>query len=84
MMGRSQMQQVTCPLQRLSIVSVPCSWLSKYHFFGLPIFYWIIDISPNATAAATDIAIQNPTDSDEELPDGSTVVIGVNEIEPLG
>ncbi|HZD36494.1 MAG TPA: hypothetical protein VE130_14920 [Nitrososphaeraceae archaeon] len=43
-----------------------------------------VDIPLNATAALTDIAIQNPTDSDEELPDGSTVVIGVNEIEPLG
>ena len=42
------------------------------------------DIPPNATTTVTDIAIQNPTDSDEELPTDSTVVIGVNEIEPLG
>lgn len=43
-----------------------------------------VDIPPNATTTVTDIAIQNPTDSDEQLPDDSTVVIGVNEIEPLG
>ena len=43
-----------------------------------------VDIPPNATTTVTDIAIQNPTDSDEELPTDSTVVIGVNEIEPLG
>jgi hypothetical protein len=42
-----------------------------------------VDIPPNATTTVTDIAIQNPTDSDEELPASSTVVIGVNEIEPL-
>src|SRR5918994_1818634 len=43
-----------------------------------------VDIPPNATSTVTDIAIQNPTESDVELPTDSTVVIGVNEIEPLG
>jgi len=42
-----------------------------------------VDIPPNATATVTDIAIQNPTDSDVELSTDSSVVIGVNEIEPL-
>ena len=43
-----------------------------------------VDILPNATSTVTDIAIQNPTDSDVELETDSSVVIGVNEIEPLG
>jgi hypothetical protein len=38
-----------------------------------------VDIPPQI-ATVTDIAIQNPTESDEVLPAGSTVVIGVNEI----
>jgi hypothetical protein len=43
-----------------------------------------VDIPQNATSTVTDIAIQNPTDSDIELETDSSVVIGVNEIEPLG
>ncbi|MGH9975009.1 MAG: hypothetical protein ACRD8Z_04125 [Nitrososphaeraceae archaeon] len=42
-----------------------------------------VDIPPQ-NATVTDVAIQNPTESDEELPAGSTVVIGVNEIMPIG
>lgn len=42
-----------------------------------------VDIPPQ-NATVTDIAIQNPTESDEQLPAGSTVVIGVNEITPIG
>ena len=42
------------------------------------------DIPPNATFTVTDIAIHNPSDSDVLFPVDSTVVIGVNEIEPLG
>jgi hypothetical protein len=38
-----------------------------------------VDIPPQ-NLTITDIAIQNPGDSDEVLPAGSTVVIGVNEI----
>lgn len=41
-----------------------------------------IDIPPQ-NATVTDIAIQNPTETDEELPAGSTIVIGVNEIIPI-
>lgn len=40
-----------------------------------------VDIPPQ-NLTVTDIAIQNPGDSDEVLPPGSTVVIGVNEITP--
>ena len=40
-----------------------------------------VDIPPQ-NLTVTDIAIQNPDDSDESLPPGSTVVIGVNEIMP--
>lgn len=39
------------------------------------------DIPPQ-NVTVTDIAVQNPGDSDEVLPPGSTVVIGVNEIMP--
>lgn len=39
------------------------------------------DIPPQ-NLTVTDIAVQNPSDSDLELPAGSTVVIGVNEIKP--
>jgi hypothetical protein len=39
------------------------------------------DIPPQ-NLTVTDIAVQNPGDSDLELPAGSTVVIGVNEIKP--
>ena len=39
------------------------------------------DIPPQ-NLTVTDIAVQNPGDSDLELPAGSTVVIGVNEIMP--
>ena len=39
------------------------------------------DIPPQ-NLTVTDIAIQNPGDSEETLPPGSTVVIGVNEIIP--
>jgi hypothetical protein len=42
------------------------------------------DIPPNAIFTVTDIAIHNPTNSDVVFPVDSTVVIGVNEIEPLG
>jgi hypothetical protein len=42
------------------------------------------DIPPNNTTTVTDIAIHNPTASDIAFPIDSTVVIGVNEIEPLG
>ncbi|MGH9952419.1 MAG: hypothetical protein ACRD5J_12375 [Nitrososphaeraceae archaeon] len=42
-----------------------------------------VDIPPQ-NATVTDVAIQNPTESDEELPAGSTVLIGVNEIMPIG
>jgi hypothetical protein len=42
-----------------------------------------VDIPRNATDTVTDIAIQNPTESDVELPPDSTVVIGVDGIEPL-
>lgn len=38
-----------------------------------------VDIPPQ-NLTVTDIAIQNPGDSDVALPAGSTVVIGVNEI----
>jgi hypothetical protein len=41
-----------------------------------------VDIPPNATAVITDVAIANPGDSDLEFPDGSTAVVGVNEIMP--
>lgn len=34
-------------------------------------------------ATVTDIALQNPAEADVELPPGSTVVVGVNEITPL-
>ncbi len=40
-----------------------------------------VDIPPQ-NLTVTDIAIQNPGDSDDALPAGSTVVIGVNEIMP--
>ncbi len=40
-----------------------------------------VDIS-SQNLTVTDIAIQNPGDSDEVLPPGSTVVIGINEIIP--
>ncbi|HZA68386.1 MAG TPA: hypothetical protein VE548_01710 [Nitrososphaeraceae archaeon] len=40
-----------------------------------------VDIPPQ-NLTVTDIAIQNPSDSDATLPAGSTVVIGVNEIMP--
>jgi len=40
-----------------------------------------VDIPPQ-NLTVTDIAIQNPADSDASLPAGSTVVIGVNEIMP--
>lgn len=40
-----------------------------------------VDIPPQ-NVTVTDIALQNPGDSDEGLPAGSTVVIGVNEIMP--
>jgi hypothetical protein len=40
-----------------------------------------VDI-PAQNMTVTDIAIQNPADSDQELPAGSTVVIGVNGIRP--
>ena len=40
-----------------------------------------VDIPPQ-NLTVTDIAIQNPGDSDEVLPASSTVVIGVNEISP--
>jgi hypothetical protein len=39
------------------------------------------DIPPQ-NLTVTDIAVQNPGDSDLELPASSTVVIGVNEIKP--
>lgn len=38
------------------------------------------DIPPAQNFTVTDIAVQNPADSDQELPASSTVVIGVNEI----
>ena len=40
------------------------------------------DIPPQ-NLTVTDFAIQNPGDSDETLPPGSTMVIGVNEIIPV-
>jgi hypothetical protein len=40
-----------------------------------------VDISPQ-NLTVTDIAVQNPGDSNETLPAGSTVVIGINEIMP--
>ena len=40
-----------------------------------------VDIPPQ-NLTVTDIAIQNPGDSDEVLPASSTVVIGINEIMP--
>lgn len=40
-----------------------------------------VDIPPQ-NLTVTDIAIQNPSDSDATLPAGSTLVIGVNEIMP--
>jgi len=40
-----------------------------------------VDIRPQ-NLTVTDIAIQNPGDSNEVLPAGSTVVIGINEIMP--
>ena len=42
------------------------------------------DIPPNATFTVTEIAIHNPLNSNIVFPVDSTVVIGVNEIEPLG
>ena len=39
-------------------------------------------ILPPQNLRVTDIAIQNPRDSDEVLPPGSTIVVGVNEIMP--
>ena len=42
-----------------------------------------VDI-PQGNNVTTDVAIQNPTGSPIKLPDTSTVVIGVNEITPLG
>lgn len=38
------------------------------------------DIPPAQNFTVTDIAVQNPADSDLELPASSTIVIGVNEI----
>jgi hypothetical protein len=40
-----------------------------------------VDIPPH-NVPVTDIAVQNPTNSDLVLPAGSSVVIGVNEIMP--
>ena len=42
-----------------------------------------VDI-PQGNDVTTDVAIQNPTGSPIKLPDTRTVVIGVNEITPLG
>jgi hypothetical protein len=39
---------------------------------------------PQGGAITTDLALQNPTKSPIKLPDTTTVVIGVNEIMPLG
>jgi hypothetical protein len=42
-----------------------------------------VDIPSKAGQVVTDIAIQNPTNSEIKLPATSSVVIGVNEIAPL-
>jgi hypothetical protein len=41
-----------------------------------------VDLPQEGVNITTDIAIQNPGEEDVELPDTSTVVIGVNEIAP--
>jgi hypothetical protein len=60
------------PLELISELSKPGN-LCIYH----------VDI-PQGNTTTTDIAILNPTDSQITLPNTSTVVIGVNEIMPLG
>jgi hypothetical protein len=60
----------TAELENVPELSTPGT-LCLYH----------VDIPPQ-NLTVTDIAIQNPGDSDEVLPPGSTVVIGVNEIVP--
>lgn len=40
--------------------------------------------SEEGGAVITDVAIQNPGEDDIELPATSTVVIGVNQIRPIG
>ena len=42
------------------------------------------DLESNETSPVTDIAIQNNSTEDIDFPDTSTVVIGINEISPLG
>jgi hypothetical protein len=41
-----------------------------------------VDIPQENVTTTTDIAIQNPTDSDIDFPETSTVTVGVNEIMP--
>lgn len=43
-----------------------------------------VDLPPEGIDVVTDIALLNPTDHGVRLPNTSTVVIGVNEIIPLG
>lgn len=43
-----------------------------------------VDLPPEGIDTVTDVAILNPTDKAIRLPRTSTVVIGVNEIMPLG
>jgi hypothetical protein len=43
-----------------------------------------VDLPPEGIDTVTDVAILNPTDKAVRLPRTSTVVIGVNEIMPLG
>lgn len=43
-----------------------------------------LDLPPEGIDTVTDVAILNPTDKAIRLPRTSTVVIGVNEIMPLG
>jgi hypothetical protein len=43
-----------------------------------------VDLPPAGIDVVTDIALLNPTDEGIRLPRTSTIVIGVNEIEPLG
>lgn len=43
-----------------------------------------VDLPPEGMDTVTDLALLNPTDSDIRLPRTSSVVIGVNEIIPLG
>jgi len=71
-------------LKTVFLLCGSCYWCASLFGEKERIAYHV-DIPPNTTTTTTitDIAIQNPTDSDEELPAGSTVVISVNEIEPL-